>query len=334
MKMKWKGLLSGTMAAALIIGSAFQADGMSLTEARNMKYSSERSPSATEMWYDPSTKQIVIRETATSFSYQNHEDGITHIGLRLNTWDFEVKQNGKSRALQQLYFEKDTDCTPLEYYMTDNAPCTEEDYAAKSSAFEKMTPISLEEGMRPLTEGYQGISMDDLWFPSLQSDYVRVLVGQSIRLPSGILPAKDAAAGVTYESSDPSVLQVFDNGTAVGLKSGICTVGTYVEGISEPVSEVKINVMSLQEIDYIFPKIARRLTEEDVKGLTSEQIDIAINEIYARHDLKYTEDTAIGRYIRSKSWYSKDSEKTMEEAAEHMSKEEGDNLKLLSSYRS
>lgn len=55
--------------------------------------------------------------------------------------------------------------------------------------------------------------------------------------------------------------------------------------------------------EYIFPDSnSRLLTDAEVSGLSSEQLRLAINEIYARHGRKFS-DTGLQEYFNSKSWY-------------------------------
>lgn len=55
--------------------------------------------------------------------------------------------------------------------------------------------------------------------------------------------------------------------------------------------------------DYILPNSAsKQLTKSDLTGLNRETLNLALNEIYARHGRKFT-DTAISDYFNGKSWY-------------------------------
>lgn len=55
--------------------------------------------------------------------------------------------------------------------------------------------------------------------------------------------------------------------------------------------------------DYVIPDSSSRyLTEEDLAGLTEEEIFLARNEIYARHGYIFN-DAALSDYFNSKSWY-------------------------------
>ncbi len=59
----------------------------------------------------------------------------------------------------------------------------------------------------------------------------------------------------------------------------------------------------LDESEYILPHSdTKKLTKSDLRGLTNEEITLAINEIYARHGRKFNTDY-IKNYFNSKSWY-------------------------------
>ena len=56
--------------------------------------------------------------------------------------------------------------------------------------------------------------------------------------------------------------------------------------------------------DYILPQSSTEvLTEEDIEGLSAEELLLARNEIYARHGRKFS-TPEIQAYFDSKSWYN------------------------------
>ena len=55
--------------------------------------------------------------------------------------------------------------------------------------------------------------------------------------------------------------------------------------------------------DYILPDSGiRNLTEQDLRGLSDEELRLARNEIYARHGRKF-KNKELQDYFESKSWY-------------------------------
>ena len=58
-----------------------------------------------------------------------------------------------------------------------------------------------------------------------------------------------------------------------------------------------------EEPDYIIPDSSSRyLTEDELSGYTSQQLEIARNEIYARHGRKFVKQQ-LADYFNGKSWY-------------------------------
>ncbi len=70
------------------------------------------------------------------------------------------------------------------------------------------------------------------------------------------------------------------------------------------ISHISLKSSAGSDEDYIFPESsAAYLTEDDLKDMSADEVQMAINEIYARHHRKfYLED--VQAYFDSKSWYS------------------------------
>lgn len=63
------------------------------------------------------------------------------------------------------------------------------------------------------------------------------------------------------------------------------------------------DVSSLLAADYILPNSAAgELTKNDLRRLDKTTLNLALNEIYARHGRKFT-DPAIQAHFNAKSWY-------------------------------
>lgn len=59
-----------------------------------------------------------------------------------------------------------------------------------------------------------------------------------------------------------------------------------------------------QDTDYILPdSSAKRLSEADLDGMNADELQMTINEIYARHHRKFV-TKSIQQYFDEKSWYS------------------------------
>jgi hypothetical protein len=63
------------------------------------------------------------------------------------------------------------------------------------------------------------------------------------------------------------------------------------------------NAEATQSSEYVLPQSdSKYLTDEDVQGLTLQQLNYAKNEIFARHGRKFTSQE-LQNYFNSKSWY-------------------------------
>ena len=77
--------------------------------------------------------------------------------------------------------------------------------------------------------------------------------------------------------------------------------GEEIQG-EEPVQEQQEPISDSQ--DYIFPDSAtRKLTLDEIKGHTKEELRLGRNEIYARHGMIFGVDD-LDKYFLSKSWYT------------------------------
>lgn len=71
----------------------------------------------------------------------------------------------------------------------------------------------------------------------------------------------------------------------------------------EQATPKKTEIVITEESDYFFPDSdSRYLTEEDFAGYSSDELELAKNEIYARHGRKFV-TPRIADYFNSKSWY-------------------------------
>ncbi|MCD8105275.1 MAG: YARHG domain-containing protein [Lachnospiraceae bacterium] len=65
-----------------------------------------------------------------------------------------------------------------------------------------------------------------------------------------------------------------------------------------------IDVILTEYPEYIFPESSTSyLSESDLAGMTADEVQMAINEIYARHHRKFLKDD-VQAYFDAKSWYS------------------------------
>ena len=103
------------------------------------------------------------------------------------------------------------------------------------------------------------------------------------------------------------------------------------EDVSEPETE-EAKVETKNSDEYIFvDSDSRLLTDDEVSGLSKEEIRYAINEIYARRG-RIFEDSVLKEYFESKSWYEPKYKK--DEFSDDVFNEfEKANINLLVKYR-
>lgn len=102
----------------------------------------------------------------------------------------------------------------------------------------------------------------------------------------------------TYESANVAFIKQYENGTAPSSAASINS-GTSSSGSSGSSSSNSGSTSS----DYILPNSSTTyLTYSDIAGLSSSQLRLARNEIYARHGRKF-DDSELQAYFNSKSWY-------------------------------
>lgn len=108
-------------------------------------------------------------------------------------------------------------------------------------------------------------------------------------------------------------------------------VGTFLSGLGVSVDTTVQDTLAGE--NYLLPSNTRELTESDVQGMDSAQIQRAINEMYARHgyDLSNCADAA---YFSQQSWYKPDASVTQAEVRAEFSELENTNLNFLITCRS
>jgi len=73
--------------------------------------------------------------------------------------------------------------------------------------------------------------------------------------------------------------------------------------VTKPGDGILMTIGYASDEEFIIPDSATRvLTKEEIKDLTADEAQMAINEIYARHGRKFLWET-VRKYFESKSWY-------------------------------
>ena len=93
------------------------------------------------------------------------------------------------------------------------------------------------------------------------------------------------------------------------------------------------NTTSQDNTEYVLPDVADRYLEEtEVTSFSLDQIQLAINEVFARHGRCF-KTAEIDSYFRSKSWYQPDASKTDEQIVAEFNEYEKANEELLEKVR-
>ena len=75
------------------------------------------------------------------------------------------------------------------------------------------------------------------------------------------------------------------------------------EKITEKITEANVGLPEAQNGSYILPESSERLlTDSDVDGMSYDQMQMAINEIYAMHGRKFSSQS-VQSYFDGQSWY-------------------------------
>lgn len=110
----------------------------------------------------------------------------------------------------------------------------------------------------------------------------------------------------------------------------------FQEGFQEAFSGMEPIISAIpsqtEPSEYLLPSDQRLLTLEDVEGMTRSEVQLAINEIYARYGRNFVDQEYLD-YFQSKSWYQPQPGITDDEIVPMMTAIEYENLHFLSEYR-
>lgn len=96
-------------------------------------------------------------------------------------------------------------------------------------------------------------------------------------------------------------------------------------------SSSSTNTGSNTDDRYNLQASSRYISRSDISWMTKDEIQLSINEIYAKHGLIFTNEP-YSSYFRSKSWYNPDTN-DVSVVAERMNDYELENLKVMGTYR-
>lgn len=141
--------------------------------------------------------------------------------------------------------------------------------------------------------------------------------------------------------SSEVINQWMSNGSREILDGFTCTIEDQAEEIPENIEEFPINSHPISNqsssegdsSEYLIPDVASRyISEEEITGFSLDDIQTAINEIFARHGRVFKSDE-IAVYFQTKSWYQPDPSKTDDQISAEFNNYEKANEKMLENLR-
>lgn len=135
--------------------------------------------------------------------------------------------------------------------------------------------------------------------------------------------------------------QWMSNGSREILDGFTCTIEDQAEEIPENIEEFPVNVHPISNqsssegdsSEYLIPDVASRyISEEEITGFNLDDIQTAINEIFARHGRVF-KSAEIAAYFQTKSWYQPDPSKTDDQISAELNNYEKANEKMLENLR-
>lgn len=182
------------------------------------------------------------------------------------------------------------------------------DFFSKALEMKKQFSKSTESETELLT----GMTWEDLekedikmYFDTMK-DYIEVsyaiALRENIELDFGLADGSDGTS--EYSDLEQTLQELFD---LFNLDEALIpALMEYIKGtvvLTTVEDYLAENAYVIEEVDYIFPESdIRYLTEDDVEGLTVQEINYGKNEIFARLGKKFSSEE-LQSYFDSKSWY-------------------------------
>ncbi len=149
---------------------------------------------------------------------------------------------------------------------------------------------------------------------------------------SGLSVSVDAPSGmevyVFWSSSDPSVAEIDSSGMVTAIAEGECVM-TASSGEYSATCQVRVSA-DAGEAGYLLPSDTRLLTQSDLEGMTREEVQLARNEIFARHGRVF-QTASIQAYFDACAWYVPDPDYDEDEPGA-LSEIEQANVRFLVEY--
>ena len=127
----------------------------------------------------------------------------------------------------------------------------------------------------------------------------------------------------TADNTDTAANTTSDNGENTGFFAKIVS---FFQGFFKDKTDSS-------NANYLLPSDSREITEDDIAGLSRDDIQLRINEMYARHGYVFTGNASAAEYFSQQDWYSPDDSLTQDDALAQFSKLERQNLDFLIAHR-
>lgn len=258
---------------------------------------------------------------------------------------------GESFVLEAEIEPKDAENRRFDWSTSDSDIITVDDGKVKAKkAGEAVVTVETDNGERD----YCNVTVKEKEVESitLNNTDVSVKVGKKIQLTAKTQPTDAPTGTLKWTSADEKVALVNSDGYVTGVKSGITKITCTTENGKEAVcvvtvkgdegytipqdgtfyvqddTGVAVTSRNNNSSGFIFyDSSSRKLTEAEAASLVGDQVDRAINEIYARHGYVFKE-AKWRNLFNSMSWYSPNPSYDGS-----LNSTESYNINLLSKYR-
>mgnify|MGYP004535032351 CR=1 FL=1 len=138
-----------------------------------------------------------------------------------------------------------------------------------------------------------------IWFVSF---LILASIANSLHLVNFDKEEKKEANKVTQQAVDRSFTDISED-TSDSSDAGSSEDTEYDDSDSDWYADNTYDADDTADEEYILPDSAdRKLKKSDLKGLSKKELQIARNEIYARHGRMF-QDTQLQEYFDGQSWY-------------------------------
>lgn len=246
---------------------------------------------------------------------------------------------GESVTITVTASPDEAEVKKISWSSSDNNVATVEDGTIKAKAFgTALVTAQTENGIKEICN--VTVREKSVEAVVLSDSSTSVKKGSKIQLTAKVQPADAADYGLEWSSEDESIATVNEDGFVEGKKVGVtnivcttsngktatCTVtvksgkpitptAPTSESVSEstaPNTDEKASETDKRESSLaehsgdVFPESSsRNLSESEVAGISGEQAQAAINEIFARNGYIF-KSSELQSYYESKSWYAPD----------------------------